>query len=78
MLQRDPVDARSVRCRDDAISFQQFAKSLGACSKRQYCSSVFLEIELCKHLAAVRLRTNSKDKFVAPPPGLAASLDDVG
>jgi hypothetical protein len=78
MLQRDPIDTRPVRCRHDTLFFQKFAKSLRPGGERQHCSSILGRIELRKHLAAVLLRTDPEDELVAPSPGLASSLDDMG
>ena len=78
MLQCDPVDTRPIRCRDNTLSLQKFAKSLRAGSERQHRSPIFREIKLREHLAAIRLRADPEDEFVAPPPGLAAGLDNMG
>jgi len=77
-LQRDPIDTGPVRCRRDTLFFQKFAKSLRPGGERQHHSSILGKIELRKHLAAVRLRTYPEDELVAPSPGLASSLDDIG
>jgi hypothetical protein len=76
-LQRNPMNMSPIRCRDNALSLHQLAKSLRSHSKRQHRPSILLKIKLGKHLPATRLRTYPKDKFVAPPPRLATGLDNV-
>jgi len=71
------VDTRTVWRGYDAISFQDLAKSIRPSSKGQHSSPIFGEIELRKYLAAICLRADPKDQLVAPPPGLASTLDDV-
>ena len=77
-LQRDPIDTGAVWCWHDTFFFQKFAKSLRPGGERQHHSSIFSKIELRRHLAAVYLRTDPENELVAPSPGLASSLDDMG
>jgi hypothetical protein len=78
LLQRYPIDTRPICCWHDTIFFQKVTKLLRASGERQHRSSILSKIKLRKHLASVRLRTDPEDELVAPSPGLASSLDDMG